>query len=99
MSVRTVYSVEVPMVSTDRGRSGSHVFTGHADDARQALEAARAAWHRAQEHLAAGRDVPRAAGFGWSARGVRAGWSPDWGRATARPRSPGSLAASFGTPR
>ncbi|MEV6683141.1 hypothetical protein AB0N09_40745 [Streptomyces erythrochromogenes] len=87
MDVPTVYTVEVPMTSDDRTGHGYHVFTGHAANAHQALTAARAAWSRAHDHLAAGHDVPRATGTHWCARAVRPGWTLDWDRADARMRT------------
>ncbi|MEU8779181.1 hypothetical protein [Streptomyces sp. NPDC048606] len=97
MDVPTVYTVEVPMTSEDRTGHGYHVFTGPAANARQALEAARTAWQRAQEQLAAGGEVPRAGGMHWCARAARPGWTPDWDRAAARMRTLFAFDTAFET--
>ncbi|MFG2292856.1 hypothetical protein [Streptomyces sp. NPDC048603] len=95
MAVPTLYTVEVPMTSGDRTGRGCHVFTGLAGTPRQAVSAAYDAWRSAQDHLAAGRDVPRATGQDWCARAVRPDWSLDWDRADARIRDPFSFALRF----
>ncbi|MEV7169456.1 hypothetical protein AB0O18_07160 [Streptomyces sp. NPDC093224] len=88
MDVPTLCTVEVPMTSRDRSARGFHVFTGPAAGPRQALAAAHAAWRSAREHLAAGREVPRAGGREWCARAVRPDWCLEWDRAGARIRDP-----------
>ncbi|MGW5001600.1 hypothetical protein ACWEP8_28470 [Streptomyces hydrogenans] len=84
MSFPTVFAVEVPTISADGAHRGRHVFTGHADDARQAPAAARAAYHRARALLDSGQDVPRPPDGAWCARAIRPGWALEWDKAAAR---------------
>ncbi|WP_327250021.1 hypothetical protein [Streptomyces sp. NBC_01320] len=84
MTQLSYYEVDVPMHHcTNQSRHGLHAFTGPATGARDALTAARAAYDRAAQHVAASSTVPDAPGDGWAVRGLRPDWVLDWQKATA----------------
>jgi hypothetical protein len=77
------FQVAVPMRSIAQpDRRGMHVFTGSADDGRQALRMARETCEAALAARAAGCPLPGRLPNGWGARGVRPGWTMDWAAAT-----------------
>lgn len=77
------FQVDVPTRSVaPPGRQGRHVFTGSADDGKQALRMAREMCEAALAAQAAGHPLPRRCPDGWGARGIRPGWELDWTAAT-----------------
>ncbi|MFF4227422.1 hypothetical protein ACFYZH_31870 [Streptomyces abikoensis] len=71
------WEVDVPIYDADN-HLGLHVFTGRAASPGDALAAAHAVYAAARLLSAAGREIPRADGDGWAARGLRPGWVLDW---------------------
>ncbi|MFI9080946.1 hypothetical protein ACIGW8_31505 [Streptomyces sioyaensis] len=78
------FEVDVPTHHTSSDAHGSHVFTGRAADAAQALAAAHAAYDRALLLTLAGREIPSSSSDGWVARGLRPDWVLDWHKAKTK---------------
>ncbi|MBT2406875.1 MULTISPECIES: hypothetical protein [unclassified Streptomyces] len=78
-----MWEVDVPIEHSATGERGVHVFTGLAENGREARQAAQRAWEMALLHTLAGQDVPAATKpTDWSARGLRADWDMRWDQAT-----------------
>ncbi|WP_133900277.1 hypothetical protein [Streptomyces sp. KS 21] len=78
-----MWEVDVPIEHAGTGERGVHVFTGLAENGREARQAAQRAWETALLHTLAGQDVPEVSNrTDWSARGLRAGWKLRWDQAT-----------------
>ncbi|AJF70452.1 hypothetical protein [Streptomyces vietnamensis] len=78
-----MWEVDVPIERAGTGERGVHVFTGLAENGREARQAAQRVWETALLHTMANQDIPTAASCtDWSARGLRAGWVLLWDQAT-----------------
>ncbi|MYR57475.1 hypothetical protein GTY54_14970 [Streptomyces sp. SID625] len=92
MTAEHYFQVDVPTWSaTQPERQGRHIFTGSADDGRQAVRLARSVCEATLAARAAGEPLPRRSPDGWGARGVRSGWELDWTAATVVPWRHNSL--------
>ncbi|MGJ5899342.1 hypothetical protein ACSCBZ_46500 [Streptomyces niveiscabiei] len=83
-----MYEVDVPIHDTTHpDRHGLHVFTGYADSPDTALRHAHQAYDAALAAHTAGPRIPGRTpdGDGWTANGLRPGWTLDWPAATAGP--------------